>query len=385
MKEKAGKQKAPEILCLIVYLFFIVYITLLSRTSTLAISSRLIPFWSYTSKEHLAQVAMNIALFVPLGYFLISVYSKLNRKYLLTFFTALLVSFAVELLQFATFRGMFDVDDLISNVLGAMIGALLWREFHWEKRLAIVLLASGLIGCVMTVMLSQRVTINPGITNQFDFDITSLCIENDSLLLTGDCYLYDRETPDYKILFGNKAVSTEIEGTHFKAAGQSPDHNIELQVKFKGSRPMPTGIRINVSEQDLEYVSGDIPSVDGVPDTAVLKVYNKEYDVLVYQDGDRLLWLIGTEVDWNTEIICHCYTRESEKLPEYNVSHYFDNRGFRAGKDKAGNELDRIGRYRVFERKLPVEFKVTAVVVGFNTDGKLTWADNFRVNDFPAA
>ena len=36
-------------------------------------------------------------------------------------------------------------------------------------------------------------------------------------------------------------------------------------------------------------------------------------------------------------------------------------------------------KYRVFERALPSEYNITAVTVGFNTDGKITWTGSFRV------
>ena len=109
-----------------------------------------------------------------------------------------------------------------------------------------------------------------------------------------------------------------------------------------------------------------------------LKAWNEEYDTLVYQDGERLLWLIGTEIDKNTEVIYHIHTDEPEKLPERRVQYGFDNRGFRVGAERAENELEQIDHYRVFEREIPEEYNVTAIVVGFNTEGTITWTESFR-------
>lgn len=100
---------------------------------------------------------------------------------------------------------------------------------------------------------------------------------------------------------------------------------------------------------------------------------------LVYQDGDRLLWLIGTDIDKNTEVIFHIHTNEPEKLPERRVQYGFDNRGFRVGAERADNEMTSIDHYRVFEKEIPEEYHVTAIVVGFNTDGTVTWNDSFRI------
>ena len=49
------------------------------------------------------------------------------------------------------------------------------------------------------------------------------------------------------------------------------------------------------------------------------------------------------------------------------------------GAERAENELEPIDLYRVFERKIPDEYNVTAIVVGFNTDGTITWSDSFRI------
>lgn len=143
---------------------------------------------------------------------------------------------------------------------------------------------------------------------------------------------------------------------------------------------MPTGVWIKPTAigVEVEYVAGEIPVIPGLPETAVLKAWNEEYNTLVYQDGERLLWLIGKEIDKNTEVIYHIHTDEPEKLPERRVQYGFDNRGFRVGTERAENELEGIDHYRVFQKEIPEEYNVTAVVVGFNTDGTITWTESFR-------
>ena len=100
----------------------------------------------------------------------------------------------------------------------------------------------------------------------------------------------------------------------------------------------------------------------------------------VYQDGERLLWLIGKEIDKNTEVIYHIHTDEPEKLPEKRIQYGFDNRGFRVCAEQAENEFEGIEHYRVFEKEIPGNYHVTAIVVGFNTDGTITWTDSFRLH-----
>jgi len=74
----------------------------------------------------------NIALFVPLGYFLPRLWEGL-RKWWRTWLATLLVMTAVELTQLFTLRGTCDVDDLILNLLGAAIGYGIFCLFKKDR------------------------------------------------------------------------------------------------------------------------------------------------------------------------------------------------------------------------------------------------------------
>ena len=56
------------------------------------------------------------------------------------------------------------------------------------------------------------------------------------------------------------------------------------------------------------------------------------------------------------------------------------------GAEQAENEFEGIEHYRVFEKEIPGNYHVTAIVVGFNTDGTITWTDSFRetLNNHPS-
>ena len=197
-------------------------------------------------------------------------------------------------------------------------------------------------------------------------------------MIEGECFLYDRKTPPYTILIDGMEATTGVDGQTFSAGVPKIDHKAEGQVKFRGFPAMPTGTWI--SGVEVEYVAGEAPVIPDLPKTAVLKAWNTENDTLVYQDGDRLLWLIGSSIDRSTEIIYHIHTMEPEKLPEKRIQYGFDNRGFGAGAERTDNELESIEHYRVFEKEIPQEYNVTAVVVGFNTDGTITWSNSFRLH-----
>ena len=69
----------------------------------------------------------NIAMFVPLGFFLRSLTEKC-RSFLRCMGTVAVIMTTVELCQLFTLRGFCEVDDLLLNLLGAAIG---WRIAKW--------------------------------------------------------------------------------------------------------------------------------------------------------------------------------------------------------------------------------------------------------------
>ncbi len=68
----------------------------------------------------------NLLAFLPLGLFLPLLFRRQRRFWLFLLTAALCIAF-VELLQLLTRRGALDVDDLLLNLPGAILGWLLWR------------------------------------------------------------------------------------------------------------------------------------------------------------------------------------------------------------------------------------------------------------------
>lgn len=64
----------------------------------------------------------NIIMFIPLGFFLPFVFKNLNRRK--SFMISLIVPFVIEFLQLFVGRS-FDIDDLICNFLGIIIGFII--------------------------------------------------------------------------------------------------------------------------------------------------------------------------------------------------------------------------------------------------------------------
>ena len=70
----------------------------------------------------------NIFLFIPIGYFLPRLWPGL-RNFFAFLLTCVLSITLVELLQLVTLRGSLDVDDLILNLAGMLLGYLFFIIF----------------------------------------------------------------------------------------------------------------------------------------------------------------------------------------------------------------------------------------------------------------
>ena len=107
---------------LVLYACFIAYMTLISRPST-GSRANLELFWSYrqlfTNASLRQEIVFNILLFVPLGAIL---YRLLRRPYVVAI--ALAVTIGVETIQYVAGVGLCEFDDIVSNGMGAAIGAL---------------------------------------------------------------------------------------------------------------------------------------------------------------------------------------------------------------------------------------------------------------------
>ncbi|MBQ3392926.1 MAG: VanZ family protein [Lachnospiraceae bacterium] len=75
----------------------------------------------------ITQVYMNIMLFVPMGYLLPYVFAWFRaRVHYRPVIACFVISFIVENLQLITKRGFYDLDDLVTNTLGGLIGQWLY-------------------------------------------------------------------------------------------------------------------------------------------------------------------------------------------------------------------------------------------------------------------
>ncbi len=110
---------------LLVYLCFVVYMTLLYRNN-IGLKANFIPLWSYKqffiNEDIRWQIIENIILFIPIGMIL---YSLLPKGIAVIMFV--LISVCIEIVQYFTGSGLCEFDDIISNCFGGCLGCLIGK------------------------------------------------------------------------------------------------------------------------------------------------------------------------------------------------------------------------------------------------------------------
>lgn len=137
-QKKYGNKKAKEVLCIftIAYLIYVVAkITLLGRESVFPRRAWIIPFYSYY--KYLSgwqtflfrQNVQNILMFMPLGFLICRLLDGKKKTWRRRFAvgSAFLISLFVEIMQFVFAIGLLEVDDVLHNTFGAVIGCLLYE------------------------------------------------------------------------------------------------------------------------------------------------------------------------------------------------------------------------------------------------------------------
>ena len=103
-------------------------------------------FWKY--RDQLGNFAVfsnifgNVIGFLPWGFILPIIFRRMDRVFLI-FLSGFLLSLTVEAIQLISKVGCFDVDDLILNTLGAVLGYVFFvicdhirrKKYHYGKKI----------------------------------------------------------------------------------------------------------------------------------------------------------------------------------------------------------------------------------------------------------
>lgn len=116
-----------------IYFAVIVLITLLSRESggSKVIDLELFSTWGINKRNN-ALVIENVLLFIPYGF--ISCFAFRGMRHILSCTAfGMATSVGVECLQLVSGRGFFQLDDILTNTLGAMLGCMVYLVFFRER------------------------------------------------------------------------------------------------------------------------------------------------------------------------------------------------------------------------------------------------------------
>lgn len=132
------KQKPPvywlPLMLFCIYLAVMLAITFLSRESgsSNGIDLKLFSTWGINKRNN-AFVIENVLLFIPYGFLCSWNFDWAKSLWKCTLFGAA-VSLGIESLQLMTGRGFFQIDDILTNILGTVIGCLLFQAASVFRR-----------------------------------------------------------------------------------------------------------------------------------------------------------------------------------------------------------------------------------------------------------
>lgn len=127
------KSLPPALFC--IYISIMLVITFFSRESGSrpgGVDLQLFSTWGINDRNR-AFVIENVLLFIPYGFLYRLNFRQtatLARCVALGIFSSLLI----ELMQLVTARGFFQIDDILTNTIGALLGGLLCIPFAGRKR-----------------------------------------------------------------------------------------------------------------------------------------------------------------------------------------------------------------------------------------------------------
>ena len=414
---------------LLFYLFTVLWYTVLSRSIDYQ-PARFELFRSYRrwfagDAELGRQIILNILMLVPFGFLLSAVLpagsgrrKSLKRAVAVLAF-ALLFSLTIEALQRFLVRGLFELDDLLDNVIGALLGILLYGVIERMcpvKRLPILAVFVGLFAALICLIVlirgngDARTEGDPA-SKMYCFQVDSALMDGDTLEMTGFAFRYDRpdETPAVILRSTDTGKETRLSiscglarpdvsqyfsceydysYTGFTAKGAvEPEQEYEILVWWPWSVPTSSGVYIRggrvhyAPEQGLELPDTAATDLDAILKNAVLRVFRPDCHCWIYQDGGALYWIMDSgypfEEDGTTYIQYQLWTTQTRRLPEKRLArnNFWDNiGGYFEDHELTGD----FGPYRVMKRELPTAYSVTSIITGYYQNGSWLWKHAFR-------
>ncbi|MGN1230525.1 MAG: VanZ family protein, partial [Anaerotignum sp.] len=131
--------KGINVVLFLAYFAVVLYLTVFMRIGSVDTSVLTTPFddlknaIQYRDPALVQHMMLNVLLFVPFGYLIPAMNPKKLRKCSFAFLGGIACSTIIEGIQMIFSLGQSDIDDIIANSIGAVIGYLVVR-FVWQFR-----------------------------------------------------------------------------------------------------------------------------------------------------------------------------------------------------------------------------------------------------------
>ncbi len=423
-ERKHGAQLSQTVAacCFVFYLVTVLWYTV-GKRETGYYPAQFELFWSFRlwfsgAKEYGRAIAANIAMFVPFGVLMAVLLQRPRRfGFLLVFLLSLLFSSCIEALQYTLLRGLFEFDDILSNVTGAMSGA----ACYWLlKRTAPARLLRTLehVGYIAVLLVCAALFFMDGnavgaltpLCRGLCFQVEDITFQDDGVALKGVCFWYDQRADHPTLVLkstesGKKyALSTESElprgdvdvyfhsgrdysRSGFTAAGRgiSREEEYEIILDYGFFRSIPTGVYLTgtnlhfVPQAEFRPLETRGTDLEDVVNNGILRVYDPEHHICVYLHDGSLYWIaeegFSFERQRATRLELMLWTTETEKLSERSraMGRQYDLMGvFFEMSELTGN----FGRYRVCAAELPKAYAITSIKTGCYANGWI-WQKTF--------
>ena len=374
-------------------------------------------------------ILANIAMFMPFGFLSAALWKRRIACFWIVLL-ALAFSALIESMQLFLMRGMFEFDDIFSNVFGAFLGTVVFRairRFLPERFLKSLLPAMGIgimLFCFGMILIpgdgenSAQTSLSQGLF----FQVDKASMADDTLEITGVCFWHQRKTENYKIVLqstrtGDKRFLSTVCGISrpevdtcfareelkagFEAAAPKVKEGEEYEIllDFGFLRVIPTGVYLTVMEcEDTQRrYAGKQVSIHYAPDEVfqppeaentdlkkivsdgVLRAYDRSNCVYVYWYEGRLYWIADDgfffEEDGTTRIELKLWTAQTEKLSEKSrrTGKKYDLLGVCFEKAELDGDF---GQYRVCAAELSADYAIISITTGQYSHGWI-WKETF--------
>ena len=165
VEDKNKIKKITYIIALILYTITLINLTNFGRNLVGVITYNLIPFktlfeyWAYfDSRNFMINIIGNIVILMPMQYLILRIFDI--RKFSINILIGISIGFFLELFQFITKRGVFDIDDIFLYLIGTSIVYILYDMVINKRKVNINKkhLTIGFISAIITFVLFEALS-----------------------------------------------------------------------------------------------------------------------------------------------------------------------------------------------------------------------------------